>query len=123
MYNESSSNSIKHNNVYENTNGIYIDSNSKYDIINANTFTSNRRDPNCELGGYESGNGLLFGADFKTAKEGSAARLQVKYNVLGLQGDPDDRGAGGLVALELEGLQGLAGLEQGHDIIEYLLQS
>lgn len=82
MYNESSSNSIKHNNVYENTNGIYIDSNSKYDIINANTFTSNRRDPNCELGGYESGNGLLFGADFKTAKEGSAARLQVKYNVL-----------------------------------------
>lgn len=82
MYNTSSSNLIKHNNVYENTNGIYIDSKSNHDVINANSFTSNRRDPNCELGGYESGNGLLFGSNFKTAKEGSNARLKVKYNVL-----------------------------------------
>ena len=30
----------------------------------------------------ESGNGLLFGIDFKTAKEGDPSRLEVKYNVL-----------------------------------------
>lgn len=82
MFNTSFGNVIKHNRAYENPNGIYIDSQSSYDVINSNSFTNNRRDTDYELGAFESGNGLLFGADFKTAKEGSSSRLEVKYNVL-----------------------------------------
>ena len=82
MFNISSGNIIKHNTASENPNGIYIDSQSSDDVINANTFTYNRKDTDYELGAFESGNGLLFGADFKTAKEGDSSRLEVKYNVL-----------------------------------------
>ncbi len=82
MFNQSTGNSLTHNKAYENPNGIYIDTNSKDDEINANSFTYNRRNTDYELGAFESGNGLLFGADFTTAKEGSPSRLQVKYNVL-----------------------------------------
>ena len=82
MYNISSGNMIKYNEAYENPNGIFIDSQSTNDVINANTFTYNRRDTDYELGAFESGNGLLFGIDFKTSKEGSSSRLEVKYNVL-----------------------------------------
>lgn len=82
MFNISKGNSIKHNEAYENPNGIYIDSQSSDDVINANSFINNRRNTNYELGAFESGNGLLFGADFKTAKEGDSSRLEVKYNVL-----------------------------------------
>lgn len=82
MFNESTGNSLTHNDAYENPNGIYIDSISKDDKINANSFTFNRRNTDYELGAFESGNGLLFGADFRTAKEGSSSRLQVKNNVL-----------------------------------------
>ena len=82
MFNKSTGNSITHNNAYENPNGIYIDTNSKDDEINANSFTYNRRNTDYELGAFESGNGLLFGADFTTAREGNPSRLQVKYNVL-----------------------------------------
>ena len=82
LFNKSTGNSITHNNAYENPNGIYIDSNSKDDVINANSFTSNRRNTDYELGAFESGNGLLFGEDFKTAKVGNPSRLEVKYNVL-----------------------------------------
>ena len=82
MFNTSYGNIIKHNQAYENPNGIYIDSQSKNDVINANSFTSNRRNTDYELGAFESGNGLLFGADFKTSKEGDSSRLEVKYNVL-----------------------------------------
>ena len=82
MFNASFGNVIKHNRAYENPNGIYIDSQSSHDVINSNSFTNNRRDTDYELGAFESGNGLLFGADFKTAKEGDSSRLEVKYNVL-----------------------------------------
>jgi parallel beta-helix repeat protein len=82
LFNRSLGNIIKYNLAYENPNGIYIDSQSSFDIINANTFTKNRRNTDYELGAFESGNGLLFGADFKTSKEGNPSRLEVKYNVL-----------------------------------------
>ena len=82
LYNVSSGNIIKYNEAYENPNGIFIDSQSTNDVINANSFTYNRRNTNYELGAFESGNGLLFGIDFKTAKEGDPSRLEVKYNVL-----------------------------------------
>jgi len=82
MYNASVGNIIKYNEAFENPNGIFIDTQSMYDVINANSFTSNRRNTDYELGAFESGNGLLFGEHFKTAKEGNAARLEVKYNVL-----------------------------------------
>lgn len=84
LQNKSYGNIIKHNNAYENLNGIFINSTSGYDVINANSFTSNRKNPSIkETGGvYETGNGLLFGAGFKTSKENTLGRLQVKYNVL-----------------------------------------
>lgn len=84
LQNKSYGNIIKHNNAYENLNGIFINSTSSYDIINANSFTSNRKNPSItETGGvYETGNGLLFGSGFKTAKEKYPGRLEVKYNVL-----------------------------------------
>lgn len=82
MFNKSTGNIVKYNQGYENPNGIYIDSQSSYDVINANSFTYNRRDTDYELGAFESGNGLLFGADFITSKEGNPSRLEVKYNVL-----------------------------------------
>lgn len=82
MYNASSRNLIEYNEAFENPNGIYIDSQSSYDVINANSFIYNRKDTDYELGAFESGNGLLFGADFKTSKEGSPSRLEVRYNVL-----------------------------------------
>lgn len=84
LQDKSYGNIIKHNNAYENLNGIFINSSSSYDIINANSFTSNRKNPSItETGGvYETGNGLLFGSGFKTAKEKYPGRLEVKYNVL-----------------------------------------
>ena len=82
LFNKSMGNKIKYNLAYENPNGIYINSQSSNDVINSNTFTKNRRDTDYELGAFESGNGLLFGADFKTSKEGNPSRLEVKYNVL-----------------------------------------
>lgn len=82
MFNISSGNIIKYNEAHDNPNGIYIDSKSTNDVINSNTFTYNRRITDYELGAFESGNGLLFGADFETSKEGDSSRLEVKYNVL-----------------------------------------
>lgn len=80
MYDVSSGNVIKYNTVHNNTNGIYIDCTTINDIIMANTFSHNRNDPSCELGGSETGNGLLFGEHFKTPKK--AGRLLVKNNAL-----------------------------------------
>ena len=84
LQNGSYGNLIKYNNAYENLNGILINSTSSYDLVNANSFTSNRKNPSIkETGGvYETGNGLLFGAGFKTPKTNSPGRLEVKYNVL-----------------------------------------
>ena len=84
MYNASTGNSIKYNNVHDNDNGIFINSTSSYDVINANSFTYNWNDiENYEIGGgSETGNGLLFGSGFKTAREGNPSRLEFKYNVL-----------------------------------------
>lgn len=84
MYNSSTGNSIKYNDVHDNDNGIFINSTSSYDVINANSFTYNWNDiENYEIGGgSETGNGLLFGSGFKTAREGNPSRLEFKYNVL-----------------------------------------
>lgn len=84
MYGESTGNKIKYNNVYENDNGIFINSTSSFDVVNANSFTYNRNDPSNEEigGGTETGNGLLFGSGFRTAREGDPSRLEFKGNVL-----------------------------------------
>ena len=84
MYGASTGNIIKHNDVHDNDNGIFINSTSSYDVINANSFTYNWNDiTNDEIGGgSETGNGLLFGSGFKTAREGNPSRLEFKYNVL-----------------------------------------
>jgi parallel beta-helix repeat protein len=84
MYAQSTGNKIKYNNVSENDNGIFINSTSSKDVINANSFTYNRNDPSNEEigGGTETGNGLLFGSGFRTAREGDPTRLEFKYNIL-----------------------------------------
>lgn len=84
LQNKSYGNLIKYNNAFENLNGIFINSTSNYEVVNANSFTSNRKNPSIkETGGvYETGNGLLFGSGFKTSKENTPGRLEVKYNVL-----------------------------------------
>ena len=78
-YNKSSYNLIKGNSVYENVNGIYINSTSIYDVVTSNSLTSNRKDPRSPMGGFETGNGLLFGGGFRS--EG-ASKLIFKYNYL-----------------------------------------
>ena len=79
MYDESSYNVISHNFVYENTNGIYISCHSSHDQIVANSCYNNRKDPNCELGGFETGNGILFGPDYLTM---SKSPINIEYNYL-----------------------------------------
>ena len=78
-YNKSSYNLIKGNNVYENVNGIFINSTSVYDLVTANSLTYNRKDPRSPMGGFETGNGLLFGSGFKSD---GASRLIFEYNYL-----------------------------------------
>lgn len=78
-YNRSSYNLIKWNSLYENVNGIFINSTSVYDVVTANSLTYNRKDPRSSMGGFETGNGLLFGSGFKS--EG-ASRLIFQYNYL-----------------------------------------
>ncbi|WP_407393019.1 right-handed parallel beta-helix repeat-containing protein [Methanobrevibacter sp.] len=80
MYNISSGNTIKYNKIHNNTNGIFVNSESSNDLIVANTLSHNRRDPYCELGPDESGNGLLLGDHFRTKKDSS--KLLVKNNAL-----------------------------------------
>ena len=79
MYDISSGNLIKYNIVHNNTNGIYVDCKTDNDVILANTLSHNRRDPNCELGPDESGNGLLFGDHFEWEED---TKLLVKNNAL-----------------------------------------
>lgn len=79
MYDTSSGNLIKYNIVHNNTNGIYVDCKTDNDVILANTLSHNRRDPYCELGPDESGNGLLFGEHFEWDED---TKLLVKNNAL-----------------------------------------
>ena len=78
-FNKSSNNLISGNNVYENTNGIYINSTSTNDAIRSNSMTHNRKDPRSSMGGFETGNGLLFGSGFKSKGD---TILKVEYNYL-----------------------------------------
>ena len=78
-FNKSSNTLIYGNNVYENTNGIYINSTSTNDAVKSNSMTHNRKDPKSSMGGFETGNGLLFGAGFKSSGD---TILQVEYNYL-----------------------------------------
>ena len=79
MYNRSSNNNITYNHAYENTNGIFIDSQSSGDRFYYNTLEYNRMDPNCELGGFETGNGVLFGEDYETVNN---VKPDISYNAL-----------------------------------------
>ena len=79
MYNRSSSNNITYNHIYENTNGLFINSQSDNDKILYNTMEYNRLDPNCELGGFETGNGVLFGESYQTI---SNIKPDISYNAL-----------------------------------------
>lgn len=79
LYNKSSNNHIEYNHVYENTNGIYLNSYSTDDKIYYNTLEFNRMDPDSELGGFETGNGLLFGESFETLRN---KKPDISYNAL-----------------------------------------
>ncbi|SDA65757.1 right-handed parallel beta-helix repeat-containing protein [Methanobrevibacter millerae] len=79
MYNRSANNNVTYNHVYENTNGIFIDSQSSGDRFYYNTLEFNRMDPNCELGGFETGNGVLFGEDYETVAK---SKPDISYNAL-----------------------------------------
>ena len=79
MYNKSSNNNVIYNHVYENTNGIYLDAQSYGDRFLYNTLEYNRLDPDSELGGFETGNGFLFGEDFETSRK---QLPDISYNAL-----------------------------------------
>ena len=79
MYNKSSNNNVMYNHVYENTNGIFLNAESYGDKFLYNTLEYNRMDPNSELGGFETGNGFLFGEEFETSKK---QLPDISYNAL-----------------------------------------
>ena len=79
MFNKSSNNEVMYNHVYENTNGIYLDAQSYGDKFLYNTLEFNRMDPNSELGGFETGNGFLFGEDCESSKK---QLPDISYNAL-----------------------------------------
>jgi hypothetical protein len=79
IYNESFDNNIFFNHAYENTNGIYLNAHSRGDKFLYNTLEFNRMDPDSELGGFETGNGFLFGEDFETVNK---QKPDISYNAL-----------------------------------------
>lgn len=79
MYNRSSNNVIMYNHCHENTNGIYINSQSSADKFLYNTLEYNRMDPDSELGGFETGNGVLFGEAYESI---SKQTPNISYNAL-----------------------------------------
>ena len=70
---------INENTVYENTNGVYINSTSTNDVVKTNSLTHSRKDPRSSMGGFETGNGFLLGSGFKSSGD---SILDVKYNYL-----------------------------------------
>lgn len=78
LYGRTNGNVLTHNTVYENLNGVYIDSLSTGDKITANTIHSNRKNPSSELGGFETGNGILIGPTYKTI----GIKVEISYNYL-----------------------------------------
>ena len=79
IYNKSSKNQIIYNHIYENTNGIFLNAQSYGDIFLYNTLEYNRMDPDSELGGFETGNGFLFGENFESSKK---QLPDISYNAL-----------------------------------------
>ncbi|WP_407378599.1 right-handed parallel beta-helix repeat-containing protein [Methanobrevibacter sp.] len=79
MYNRSSNNNVTYNHVYENINGIYMDAQSSGDKFMYNTLEFNRMDPDSELGGFETGNGFLFGEEYETVNK---EKPDISYNAL-----------------------------------------
>lgn len=77
LYGKSFNNSYTHNFLNYNTNGIYVNCQSSGDEIKANTLIHNIQNPNCELGGFESGNGLLFGDLYRAVANNG---VYVSYN-------------------------------------------
>lgn len=77
LYGKSFNNSYTHNFLNYNTNGIYINCQSWGDEIKANTMIHNIQNPDCELGGFESGNGLLFGDAYSAVANNG---VYVSYN-------------------------------------------
>ncbi|WP_407415898.1 right-handed parallel beta-helix repeat-containing protein [Methanobrevibacter sp.] len=79
IYNKSSKNQVLFNHIYENTNGIFLNAQSYGDRFLYNTLEYNRMDPDSELGGFETGNGFLFGEDFESSKK---QLPDISYNAL-----------------------------------------
>lgn len=77
LYGKSFNNSYTHNFLNYNTNGIYINCQSWGDEIKANTMIHNIQNPDCELGSFESGNGLLFGDAYSAVANNG---VYVSYN-------------------------------------------
>ena len=77
LYGKSFNNSYTHNFLNYNTNGIYVNCQSRGYEIKANTLIHNIQNPNCELGGFESGNGLLFGDSYRAVANNG---VYVSYN-------------------------------------------
>ena len=77
LYGKSFNNSYTHNFVNYNTNGLYINCQSGGDELKANTMIHNIQNPDCELGGFESGNGLLFGDAYSAVANNG---VYVSYN-------------------------------------------
>ena len=77
LYGKSFNNSYTHNFLNYNINGIYINCQSWGDEIKANTMIHNIQNPDCELGGFESGNGLLFGDAYSAVANNG---VYVSYN-------------------------------------------
>lgn len=69
LYGNTKYNLIEHNDLYRNLNGIYIDSASEGDVITANSAYSSFKNPSSELGGFETGNGILFGPTYQTVNK------------------------------------------------------
>lgn len=79
FYGSTSGNLLTFNYIFRNMNGVYIDSESKGDVISFNTIYDNRKNPSSELGGYETGNGILFGPNYETL---SKKQVVISYNYL-----------------------------------------
>ena len=79
IYNESFNNNVSYNHVYENTNGIYLNAHSLGDLFLYNTLEYNRMNPDSELGGFETGNGFLFGEEFESNRK---QLPDISYNAL-----------------------------------------
>ncbi len=79
FYGSTSGNLLMWNYIFTNMNGVYVDSQSSGDVISFNTIYDSRLNPNSELGGFETGNGVLLGPNYKTLNK---KQVVISYNYL-----------------------------------------